>query len=396
MKNVKICIMIWLVSCLCTISCKEKKQALTPWGEPVESSEVTPSQAFSLDDILSNGELIMLTLTGPDTYYDYHGRGLGLQYLLCENFAQRLGVMLRVEVCKDTAELYSRLEQGEGDIIAVPLPQKQGDYTYCGVRDTTNHNSWVVAKSNESLADTLDRWFHADLIAQTEKQQTLMLTTQRVTRHVYSPVLNRGKGIISQYDAMFKRYASVPRWDWRLLAAQCYQESTFDPKAHSWAGACGLMQIMPSTADQLGLARADIYDPEKNISAACRYLSQLNNTFSDVQNPTERIKFVLASYNGGARHVRDAMALAQKNQQNRYSWSVVKEYVLKLSRKEFYTDPVVKAGYMRGSETADYVDKIIDRWNSYRGVASPVQPSSVGGAASGSGVKKERKAKYQL
>ena len=54
--------------------------------------------------------------------------------------------------------------------------------------------------------------------------------------------------VIWHYDAYFQRYAPIARFDWRLLAAQCYQESTFDPNARSWAGASGLMQIMPKTA----------------------------------------------------------------------------------------------------------------------------------------------------
>ena len=101
-----------------------------------------------------------------------------------------------------------------------------------------------------------------------KKQEAYLLSSRSVRRRVFAPMLNRSGGIISHYDAYFQRYAQTIRWDWRLLAAQCYQESCFDPQAKSWAGACGLMQIMPSTADHLGLARADIYHPEKNIAAA--------------------------------------------------------------------------------------------------------------------------------
>lgn len=65
----------------------------------------------------------MLTVNGPTTYYDYHNHGMGLQYLLCEKFAQQIGVSLRVEECKDTTEMIQKLQKGEGDIIAVPLPR---------------------------------------------------------------------------------------------------------------------------------------------------------------------------------------------------------------------------------------------------------------------------------
>ena len=96
-------------------SCEEKKpqQELTPWGTPIgevegmsDGEEGTADESanknkrqkgFSLEDIQENGELIMLTVNGPTTYYDYHNHGMGLQYLLCEKFAQQIGVSLRVE-----------------------------------------------------------------------------------------------------------------------------------------------------------------------------------------------------------------------------------------------------------------------------------------------------------
>ena len=135
------------------ISCADKKpqQELTPWGTPVgevegmdggedgqtedAKSQQKSKHGLSLDDIQENGELIMLTVNGPTTYYDYHNHGMGQQYLLCEKFAQQIGVSLRVEECKDTTEMIQKLQRGEGDVIAVPLPRKQtrGNLLFCGV-----------------------------------------------------------------------------------------------------------------------------------------------------------------------------------------------------------------------------------------------------------------------
>lgn len=105
-------------------SCSDnkKEKIVTPWGE-VGGDSIPKTTDFTVSDIISNGELIILTLYGPETYYDYRGRGMGTQYLLCEKFAQKLGVSLRVEVCKDTAEMVSRLDNGDADLIAVPLPK---------------------------------------------------------------------------------------------------------------------------------------------------------------------------------------------------------------------------------------------------------------------------------
>ena len=371
-------------------SCEEKKpqQELTPWGTPIGEVESmsdgeeegaeeaanknTIQKGFSLEDIQENGELIMLTVNGPTTYYDYHNHGMGLQYLLCEKFAQQIGVSLRVEECKDTTEMIQKLTKGEGDIIAVPLSRKQtkGDLLFCGVTPDSTRTQWAVVGGNKSLADTLNGWFKPKMIAETKKEENWLLSTASVTRHVYSPFLNRSKGVISRYDHLFQRYSGTARMDWRLMAAQCYQESCFDPNAKSWAGACGLMQIMPSTADHLGLPMNAIHDAESNVAAAAKYMAELQGHFSDIGDPTQRVLFALAAYNGGFHHIRDAMTLTRKHGGNPYNWGHVREYVLRLAQPAYYRDPVVKYGFMRGTETADYVDRIRARWSEYCGGAS--------------------------
>lgn len=353
------------LACSCA---EQKRQEVTPWGSTLTEDTVSASGAFSLNDIVNNGEMIMLTLSGPESYYDYHGRGMGVQYLLCEKFAATLGVSLRVEVCKDTAEMVGRLRRGDADIIAYQLPYATQGIRFAGVCTDSLKTGWAVQSDNHELADALDRWFKPGMIAEMRREESFLLSTRSITRHVYSPMLNRSGGVISHYDNHFQRYAPLARWDWRLLAAQCYQESTFDPEARSWAGARGLMQIMPSTAAHLGLSMDEIHDPERNIAAAAKYIQELNGHFQDVPG-SERVKYVLASYNGGYFHIRDAMALARKHGRNAYSWNDVSEFVLKLSDPAYYRDPVVRYGYMRGSETADYVGRIMDRWAQYRGVA---------------------------
>ena len=352
------------------------KKLDTPWGTTIGEDSIAESSHFSVDDMLASGELIAFTLSGPETYYDYHGHGMGTHYLLCENFTQRLGVTLRVEVCKDTAEMISKLKDGDGDLIAFPLPKhfsslnsQPSSLRFCGAYVDSLNVSWAVREGNEELARMLDQWFKPELFTKIKQQETFALSNRAVTRHVYAPMLNRSRGLISHYDHLFKKYSPVAHWDWRLLAALSYQESTFDPQAHSWAGACGLMQIMPGTAAHLGLPLDRIYDPEANIAAACRYIAELQREFYDVRNRDEQYNFVLASYNGGVGHVRDAMALARKNGANPYLWADVSEYILKLRLPEYYTDPVVKHGYMRGTETYEYVTRVRNRWQQYQSVA---------------------------
>ena len=338
---------------LLLVSCHQRQErVVTPYGSVLDSVEVT--EDFDLPDIQTNGELIMATVSGPETYYDYHGRQLGTQYLICQHFADSLGVRLRIDVCRDRAELRRRLDEGEADLVAWPTP-----------------GEIEVGAEKPELAEELALWYHPDRIVAAKKEEQDLLTVKKVRRRIFSPMLDKRGGIISHYDQYFIAYSRDIRWDWRLLAAQCYQESTFDPKAVSFAGAKGLMQIMPGTADHLGVSRSRLYEPEANIAAATKYIAELQRTFADIGDHYERTNFVLASYNGGAHHIRDAMALAKRDGKNNHRWGEVAPYVLKLAQPKYYNDPLVKYGYMRGSETVDYVSKIRQRFAGYQGVKSP-------------------------
>ena len=335
------------------VSCTQKQErVVTPYGSVLDSTYVVDE--FDLAGIQTSGELIMATLSGPETYYDYHGRQLGTQYLICQHFADSLGVRLRVEVCRDSAELAKRQASGDADLIAWGTP---------GHID--------AGSEKPELAEELERWNLPSRVDEARKQEHELLTVKKVKRRIFSPMLDKKGGIISHYDHLFMTYSRDIRWDWRLMAAQCYQESTFDPKAVSFAGAKGLMQIMPGTADHLGLARDRLYDPESNIAAAAKYIAELQRTFSDIRDNYERTNFVLASYNGGSHHIRDAMALTKRDGKNPHRWADVSAYVLKLSDPRYYNDPIVKNGYMRGTETVDYVSKIRQRHAGYQGVKSP-------------------------
>lgn len=358
-------------------ACTEKQQSTqTPWGDTL-GTDTTTSQTFSLRDIQESGEMVVLTISGPDTYYEYRGKQLGTQYLMCEKFAQKIGVSLRVDICRSVDEMVKKFKSGDADMIVYPIPTSTKGIIPCGYSTDQGKLSWAVRDGNTELADSIKNWYKPEIAANVKREERELFSTQSIHRHVYAPMLNTQAGIISNYDHLFKRYAPIARWDWRLLAAQCYQESCFDPKAYSWAGAKGLMQIMPETARHLGLADSEVYEPEQNIYAAVRYINELNSHFTDIRNPEERKFFILASYNGGFFHIRDAMALAKKNGKNPHKWIHVAEYVLKLSTPECYNDPVVKYGYMRGSETANYVSAIYSRWQKYRGVrnASSLAPT---------------------
>ncbi|MEE0990443.1 MAG: transglycosylase SLT domain-containing protein [Paludibacteraceae bacterium] len=225
--------------------------------------------------------------------------------------------------------------------------------------------AWCVSKNSPELLSYINEW-----VKNTSKSSKYTAIYQKYfekSKYFESegfkkiPSYNR----ISSYDDYFKIYSKIVGWDWRLLAAVAYKESKFDPNVTSWAGACGLMQIMPKTALSLGLTEEEFYDPEKNIQAAAKYLNKMNNLFPNISDEREKVKFVLASYNAGPGHIFDARALALKNDKNPDVWDDVKEYLRLKSNPEYYNDEVCKYGYCRGEEPINYVDVITTKYGEY-------------------------------
>lgn len=138
------------------------------------------------------------------------------------------------------------------------------------------------------------------------------------------------------------------------------------------------MQIMPETADLLGIPVGHLNDPGTNIKAAAQYIRKLQETFSDIPGRVDRIRFILAAYNGGAGHVRDAMTLARQHGKDSRRWEDVAPFILKLSEPRYYNRPDMKFGYLRGSETYNYVNDIMRRWEQYRNAAGAKVSSATG------------------
>lgn len=184
-------------------------------------------------------------------------------------------------------------------------------------------------------------------------------------RRVQSEFYSKNSGQISQYDEIIKAAADSLDWDWRLLASQVYQESRFDPQSKSWAGAGGLMQIMPGTAKELGIA--DPYNPEQNLIGATKYLQQLQSKFSHIPDSIQKIKFTLAAYNCGYGHILDAQRLAAKNGLDSLQFDdATANWLRQMGQYKVYSDPLVRYGPVRGEEPFRYVRDIFLRYDHYR------------------------------
>ncbi|MCF8370522.1 MAG: transporter substrate-binding domain-containing protein [Bacteroidales bacterium] len=229
--------------------------------------------------------------------------------------------------------------------------------------------AWAVRKGDKDLLESVNAWLEdfkkTARYANTYKKYFKNARSANIVKSDYYSVMG---GKVSEFDDIFKEQSKVIDWDWRLLASLVYQESNFDPGVKSWAGAFGLMQLMPTTASRYGVD--SLSSPLQNINAGVQYIQWLDGILIDkISDPAERQKFVIASYNVGLGHILDARRLASKNGKNPDVWTDNVDYfILNKSDPQYYRDPVVKYGYCRGVETFNYVAEIYDRFNHYKNV----------------------------
>ncbi len=230
--------------------------------------------------------------------------------------------------------------------------------------------AWGLRKGDDLLKIEIDNWlkeFKGSL--EYALIYNKYFKNPRSVRIVESDYYSKTTGKISGYDDFIKKYSKDIDWDWRLLSSLIYQESRFKPNVESWAGAYGLMQLMPTTARRFGVNRNS--PPEKQIKAGVEFIKWLDKRFENrgITDEEEKTKFILASYNVGLGHILDARRLAEKEGKDPDKWeNNVDEYILKKSNPKYYKDPVVKYGYCRGSETYNYVYQILDRYEHYKNI----------------------------
>ena len=216
--------------------------------------------------------------------------------------------------------------------------------------DSLNHNIEKVKKSG--MLNFLYRKYYES------SRNVRLVANEEYTSLGSNPSL-------SPYDDLIKQNAKKLNWDWLMLASMVMQESKFNPRATSWVGAQGLLQLMPSTARHYGITRRT--DPEQSLNGGTDYLLNLEKRWQEnMEDQTDLVEFVLASYNVGIGHIIDARALVTKYGGNRDSWEEVSRYLKFLSKKKYYTDPVVKLGYCRGEEPVNYVEQIKNRYAIYK------------------------------
>lgn len=341
-------------------------------GREEQTSQVLVQRANKGDTILTD----VTQLIGKDIYV----KPATKYYQRLKNLDEELGGGIHIkDIEKDTItteDLISMVSQGE-------IPYTISDDNIARLNKTyfwninvslkvsfMQRSSWLVRKTSPKLAEAINAWASdksGSHVYKAAMKRYFELSKQPLTVDL-PPVKN---GHISPYDDLFKKHSKNIGWDWQLLASISYQESHFNPSVVSWAGAEGLMGIMPNTARALGVTPHELKDPDIGIRTGVDCLRKFRQGFSEITDPQEKIKFTLASYNAGIGHIYDAQRLAEKYGKNPLIWEDnVAEYIRLKSDPEYYNDPVCKHGYLRGSETFNYVREVMQRFDYYKAKTS--------------------------
>lgn len=119
-------------------------------------------------------------------------------------------------------------------------------------------------------------------------------------------------------DALIEQYSAKNGLDSAFVKAVIKQESGFQPKVTSHCGAMGLMQLMPATANSLGVK--DAYDPEQNIAGGTKYLKGLLDRFGGDKS------LALAAYNAGPNAVTKYNGIPPYKETQNYVKNIMSMY----------------------------------------------------------------------
>lgn len=281
-------------------------------------------------------------------------------------------------------------EKGDGDTFVDRVARNEIPYTVVdkvvGLVNSTYYNNidvnleispkadvaWAIRKNAPLLEDAANAWIEDK--SNSGYVRTLYAKYFQNPKNSYyrnnSPFSSLAGNRISDFDDIIKVGADNLGWDWRLLASLIYKESRFDTAAISYAGATGLLQLMPVTLERFGVENPN--DPYESLMGGVKYLDYLDKFWKErVPDHNERLRFILASYNVGHGHVLDAWNLSLKYGRNPQKWENVSVFLELKSDPNYYRDPVVRSGYAKGYMAVAYVEDILTLYDAYRNLINP-------------------------
>lgn len=268
----------------------------------------------------------------------------------------------------ETEDIMDGIDQGVYDVTLadsnlLEVEQAYGRDLKAAFHVKPTSLGWAVREDNPGLLSALNEYVSAE-----KRGLFFNLMRKKYFENLRTIAKSRDSlrvdltGQLSPYDDHVRKFAGYYGQDWRLITAQMYQESRFDPNAVSWVGAQGLMQVMPATGRQMGFT--ELHDPEQGIHAGVKYMDHLLNRFDPKLPMESRIHFALASYNVGYGHLLDARRLAREQGWDADRWfGHVEKAMLLLSKPAYYSR--ARYGFCRGGQPVHYVANIRQSYDAY-------------------------------
>lgn len=239
-----------------------------------------------------------------------------------------------------------------------------------------DHIAWAIRKNNPDLEASMNRFLHKHFRFTADRVQPRRSEFLNVLRERYfdtgpqiADYFNpdwhfQNTGLISPYDDLVQSVADSLDLDWLMLTAMIAQESRFNPESKSWAGAVGLMQIIPRFSE---IEYENLYEPQINIVEGARIIREHLDHYSYLDS-LNQWAFALATYNVGVGHMADARRLVIDQNKDPNDWNNVSDALLKLMQRRHYQD--ARYGFARGIETVQYVSEIKNRYRMYERIMS--------------------------
>lgn len=212
-------------------------------------------------------------------------------------------------------------------------------------------STWAVRNHTPQLTSSLNQF-----IAQHKKGTKLgnILHRRYLVRHPWlkKVIHQQFENRYLETEQIIKKYAKQYQFDWQLILAQAYQESRLNQKAISHRGAVGVMQVLPSTANEPYINIKNINKVDGNIHAGVKYLHFMHQRYFSHDNITELDSLLLsfAAYNAGPAKLIRLRRRASKEGLNPNIWF---NHVEKI------------AADVIGRETVDYVNNIYKFYITY-------------------------------
>jgi membrane-bound lytic murein transglycosylase MltF len=222
---------------------------------------------------------------------------------------------------------------------------------------TAGEIGWMMRKSSPQLKAELNQF----IARYPEGSKTRNILLQKYLKNAKFVRNATSKEELAKFEAtadIFRKYAGQYELDYLLMMAQGYQESRLDQNARSPVGAVGVMQVMPSTGQDMNVGDINQIDP--NIHAGVKYIRFMMNQFyaDEPMDPLNKGLFTFASYNAGPGRVSQLRKEAAKRGLDPNKW---------------FNHVEVVAAEKVGRETVQYVSNVYKYYLAYRMVVEQHQ-----------------------